>query len=340
MTRAGKLVAALAVGAIVLVVFPDFAIAEQVECPSCWRMIDEGPCRCPHCNTDLPDRVCSAEERRASPGRGTGESSKARQPSTERRRSPTKSEPRRQTQERRNETRRKQPPRPTAEAESDEPNARSVAASQGFDTPTGPSTPDRVDEPDDEVEDEFGDEIIDDLDDELDDELDDDEYEEEEEEDEGSTPLVPYRNGPAFLVGYRYFGLYDWIGEGHSHAFTIEGYPIRRYVPWLRVGLGLDVGFRQLEQHTDWIMRGFLSLGVQYPRRVTPYGSFNVGGGTAYRKRFGQGLTDGMFAVGFDVGATFGLSRTFSADLSIGYLYMSFADLGYHSPNVRVSIGW
>lgn len=87
-------------------------------------------------------------------------------------------------------------------------------------------------------------------------------------------------------------------------------------------------------------MRGFLSLGVQYPWRVTPYGSLSVGGGMAYRKRFGQGMTDGLFGLGLDVGATFNITRTFVADIGLGYMYTSFDDLDYHGFTVRVALGW
>lgn len=141
-------------------------------------------------------------------------------------------------------------------------------------------------------------------------------------------------------MGYRYYGLLDWTGEGHTHALSVEGFPLTGRFPWLRIGLGFDLGFRTLESHTDWATRFFASLGAQYPWRVSPYGSFNVGGGIMYRKRFGQNITDGMWALGFDAGATFRITRTFVGDLCLGYLYMSFNDLGYHSFTLRVSIGW
>lgn len=348
MARVGKRAVGFALGLLAIMALPTLALAEQVECPSCWQMIDEGPCRCPHCESELPDRTCPPETRSSTQRSGSQGPSKAGRSTTERRTPPSKGPPRRPPPERREEAARQQAPRSTEDSRPGEPSGRTVAASQGFGTSTpGSPTQERDDDRDEELDDELGDEVADDLDDEFDDELDyeydDDEIDEEEDEsddDEAATPVEPYSAGPAFLVGYRYFGLYDWTGEGHSHAFTIEGYPIRRFVPLLRVGLGLDVGFRELDRNTDWVMRGFVSIGIQYPRRVTPYASLNLGGGTVYRKRFGQGLTDGMFAVGFDIGATFGISRTFSADLSVGYLYMSFNDLGYHSPNVRVSLGW
>jgi len=150
---------------------------------------------------------------------------------------------------------------------------------------------------------------------------------------------VPAR-GPAFLAGYRYYGLYDWAGGGHTHALSIEGFPLATIVPWLRIGLGVDVGFRLLEAHTDWTFKGFASVGVQYPWRVTPYGSVNIGGGVAYRRRFGQSLVDGLFAVGADVGITWPATRTFAMDLGLGYLYSSFSDLSYHSFTIRVALGW
>lgn len=119
----------------------------------------------------------------------------------------------------------------------------------------------------------------------------------------------------------------------------MEGFPLSS-PRWLRIGLGFDTGFRVLEHATDWATRFFASLGIQYPWRVTPYGSVNVGGGVVYRKRFAQNITDGMWAFGADVGATFRISTTFVADLCLGYLYMSFDDLGFHSFTLRVSIGW
>jgi hypothetical protein len=149
-----------------------------------------------------------------------------------------------------------------------------------------------------------------------------------------------YRHGPYFLLGYRYFGIYDWAGEGHTSALSIEGFPLARRISWLRVGLGLDVGFRRVDPHMDWTMRGFLTLGVQYPRRITPYVATSIGGGTIYRKRFGQGMTDGLFSFNVDAGATFKISRTFAADLSLGYMYSLFNDLQFNSVTVRVAIGW
>ena len=65
-----------------------------------------------------------------------------------------------------------------------------------------------------------------------------------------------------------------------------------------------------------------------------------IGGGTVYRRRFGQGLTDGLLTVGVNAGATFRLSRTFVVDVSVGYLYLFFDDLGFHSPNIRLGLGW
>jgi hypothetical protein len=146
--------------------------------------------------------------------------------------------------------------------------------------------------------------------------------------------------GPAFLVGYRYYGLYDWSGGGHAHAVAAEGYPLVNILPWLRIGLGAELAFRPVPEHTDWTFRGFASLGAQYPWRVTPYGSVNIGGGTVYRQRFGQGLIDGLFAVGLDAGATFRVSSTFVTDLGLGYLYVTFAGLDFHSFTIRAALGW
>lgn len=146
--------------------------------------------------------------------------------------------------------------------------------------------------------------------------------------------------GPSFLVGYRYFALKDWTGEGHTHAISVEGYPMGTRYPWLRFGLGFDTGFRLLEDHTDWATRFFASIGAQYPWRVTPYLSANIGGGVMYRKRFAQNITAGMWAWGIDAGATVRFTRTFVGDLGLGYLYMAFDDLGFHSFTLRVSLGW
>jgi hypothetical protein len=132
----------------------------------------------------------------------------------------------------------------------------------------------------------------------------------------------------------------DWAGEGHAHALSIEGFPLSSYVPWLRVGIGLDIGFRVTDPHTDWEMRGFVTLGLQYPRRITPYASVSIGGGTMYQKRFGQGQTHGLLGINADAGTTFKISRTFVADLSVGYMFTMFNDLGFHSFTLRVAFGW
>ncbi len=142
------------------------------------------------------------------------------------------------------------------------------------------------------------------------------------------------------LVGYRYYGLYHWRNGGHTNGVFLEGFPAAARVPWLRLGLGLELAFRGVGDHTDWNTRGFASIGLQYPRRITPYGSVNIGGGMMYRKRFAKGIVDGLLTVGFDAGATFRLTQTFVTDLCLGYLYSRFDEVSYHSFTVRVSLGW
>lgn len=144
----------------------------------------------------------------------------------------------------------------------------------------------------------------------------------------------------SFVVGYRYLTLLDWDGDGHTHALSIEGFPMSSRYRWLRFGMGLDMGFRVYEGHTDWATWAYASIGAQYPRRISPYLTFNAGGGVMYRKRFAQNITDGMWVLGFDGGATFRISRTFVADLSIGYRHLSHADLGYNAFTLRVALGW
>lgn len=300
--RGGPLAAAarLAVALAALVAAPRPASAEAVECPTCWRVIEDGPCRCPHDDTPLPGRVCPPEpqapapeargghreggERRVRPAEAGGtQRARARQP----------------TKAKRVVVRRPAPaPQASHDREREREREESVAR-------------DRSDRSDESVPAE-----------------------------RAGRQRDPYRRGPAFIAGYRYFGVYDWVGEGNSHAFTIEGYPFGQFVEWLRIGLGLDVGFRTAEAHTDWIMNGFVSLGAQYPWRVSPYGNVQIGGGTVYRRRFGQGLTDGLLTVGVNAGATFRLSRTFVADLSVGYLFLLFDELSFHSPNIRIGLGW
>jgi hypothetical protein len=351
----------LAVVLAVAVAAPRSARAEAVECPTCWRLIDDGPCRCPHDNTPLPGRTCPPEGDAQAPAAPPGSEPPRSPPSATPDARDGQDSPRRAkrrpvegggTKARRRVKRRPGPDvaRTAPAGEQTERDATPVARREatveaGFGE--APPPPDDVGPDDDDVVD---DAVVDD-DEETNEDEDEDEDGDEERDarrgrrdepvvDEQRPPQDPYRRGPAFLVGYRYFGVYDWVGEGHSHAFTVEGYPFGQYVSWLRIGLGLDVGFRTAEQHTDWIMNGFVSLGAQYPRRVAPYGNVQIGGGTMYRRRFGQGLTDGLLTVGVNAGATFRLSRTFVADLSIGYLYLFFADLGFHSPNIRVGLGW
>jgi hypothetical protein len=337
--------ARLAVAIAALVAVPRLALAEAVECPTCWRLIEDGPCRCPFDNTPLPGRVCPPEpqtpapapearererqggERHLRPPEGGTKRAHVNQPAPAKRRvvrhvrpapqpEPTR-EPERETRV----VRRAPPPERQAPADEDvtESEPDESDESDEADVPDEPVVRRHVNrQPERTASDDQSDEPA-----------------------ASNRPQRdPYRRGPAFLAGYRYFGVYDWVGEGNSHAFTVEGYPFGQYVEWLRIGLGLDVGFRRAESHTDWIMNGFVSLGAQYPRRIAPYGNVQIGGGTMYRRRFGQGLTDGLLTVGVNAGATFRLSRTFVADVSVGYLFLYFDKLSFHSPNIRIGIGW
>jgi hypothetical protein len=152
--------------------------------------------------------------------------------------------------------------------------------------------------------------------------------------------LKEWRRGPSFVLGYRYLGLYDWLVTSHGHALSSEIYPLARRVSWLRLGLGMDIILRSWPGHDDLLLRAYGTLGVQLPRRISPFVAFNAGGGVFGGRTFGQPKWHGLYSLGVDGGSSFRITRTFTSELLVGYYYWVFGGMGYHSFTFRVALGW
>ncbi|MCB9555693.1 MAG: hypothetical protein H6707_06280 [Deltaproteobacteria bacterium] len=122
--------------------------------------------------------------------------------------------------------------------------------------------------------------------------------------------------GPRFKFAYRVFSMGRPTGRnGNFHGLAADYFFARRY---LRVAGGAEAS-SPLDGSTDLFVLGMLSVGAQYPWRVTPFVDANVGFGVRHWRMHNQGLTGFAYTIGVDVGGEYAISEGFWVSLAVGW---------------------
>jgi hypothetical protein len=110
------------------------------------------------------------------------------------------------------------------------------------------------------------------------------------------------RATPTFQFGYRRLTMRNLDDKPLDfNVVEIDLFPIS--MKWFRVGLDLELGFGQGPQsHGGWFLTSGVTVGIQYPWRVTPFADF----------RFCAGL------IGGEAGGAQGISFAYMVGLETG----------------------
>ncbi len=140
----------------------------------------------------------------------------------------------------------------------------------------------------------------------------------------------PSRQGPKVLVAYR-TAQFDCVTRPcwyHQAAFVL--YPIALSEPegasWklLRLGIGLEGGGEVTQQPEHGWQRhqhlgALLSLGIQYPWRLTPFLDFVATLGAVHRNVYNKDLFEFAFSLGVEAGVSLFLVGSFHVTGTVGW---------------------
>jgi hypothetical protein len=139
-----------------------------------------------------------------------------------------------------------------------------------------------------------------------------------------------WRYGPRFSAGYRLNKFACSVGDCWYHQFSIMAYPLAMASltnPWwrlLRFGLGIEAGGETTQKRERWWQRnqsmyGVISLGMQYPHRVTPFLDFVLTLGAIHRHIYNKDLFHFAHSVGIETGAAVFIWKHFQLGASVGW---------------------
>jgi len=124
-----------------------------------------------------------------------------------------------------------------------------------------------------------------------------------------------WRFGSRMVVGYRWSKFACSVSSCPYHSFSLMFYPVamaKAESPvWrmIRIGLGLEGGGETTQTREKWWMRNqvlaaVVSLGMQFPYRVTPFIDFVVALGAVHRNIYNKDLFHFTHSLGIEAGAT------------------------------------
>lgn len=144
-------------------------------------------------------------------------------------------------------------------------------------------------------------------------------------------PPPKYRwNGPRVQIGYRIGQFACALKPCWYHQFSIAFYPVAfsnaESMWWrvLRFGIGMEGGGettqdRKKKWQRNHHLGGLLSIGIQYPWRVTPYLDWIFTLGAIHRHVFNKDLFHFAHSVGLEVGAAVYVAGPFNLAMSVGW---------------------
>jgi hypothetical protein len=161
-----------------------------------------------------------------------------------------------------------------------------------------------------------------------------------------------------FELSYRFLMVADpYEGSLPFHLFEIGGYPYARI---FRVGFSLTAG--GAARHSAWLADLGLSVGVQYPARVTPFLDVRFAAGAIGAEIVGRKVVSYQYRPVVEGGIQVFLARAFHLTAAIGYAHPVYGgvdakaieqaiargetpkyevkDIGYDTVTARVGLGF
>lgn len=140
----------------------------------------------------------------------------------------------------------------------------------------------------------------------------------------------PRFHGPRFQVGYRLSQFACAVEPCWYHQFSLMFYPIafakpeRLWLRMMRIGLGMEAGGETTQKRDRKLQRNHhmaaqISLGIQYPWRVTPYLDWVLTLGSIHRNIYNKDAFIFAFSSGLDVGGSVFIVGPLNAGLSLGW---------------------
>ena len=139
-----------------------------------------------------------------------------------------------------------------------------------------------------------------------------------------------WRYGSRMNLSYRWGKFACSVSSCAYHQFSLMFYPVAMAAPsspyWrmLRLGIGVEGGGETTQKRERWWQRnqtlaGVLSLGVQFPYRVTPFFDFIVTMGALHRNIYNKDLFHFTHSVGLEAGVTVFAASWFGVTASLGW---------------------
>ncbi len=140
----------------------------------------------------------------------------------------------------------------------------------------------------------------------------------------------PTSQGPGLFLGYRLASFLCQVRACWFHQGVVMVYPLALLEPeslegkLLRFGIGLEGGMeKSLDPDKSWQHHqhaaGLLSMGLQYPWRVTPFLDFVVGLGVLHRNLYNKDFFDFAYSFGLDLGTSIFVVGRFHVTASVGW---------------------
>jgi hypothetical protein len=123
---------------------------------------------------------------------------------------------------------------------------------------------------------------------------------------------------PRFKLAYRYLSVASLTGGTEPlHAAALDFYPVSNLV---RLGIGTEVGFSG-DSYGTWFLTEGLSLGVQWPARVTPFVDGRFVAGLVGANVLGHQVVSYIYAGGIDGGIEVYYLRRFFVTVAVGWVH-------------------
>lgn len=164
-----------------------------------------------------------------------------------------------------------------------------------------------------------------------------------------------WRYGSRLNLAYRWGKFACATSSCPYHQFSLVIYPMAMAAPkgpfWrmVRLGVGLEAGGETTQSREKWWQRnqtiaGVLSLGLQYPYRVTPFVDFIVTLGAIHRNIYNKDLFHFAHSVGIEAGVTVFAASWFGVTASLGWrrwvIKVDPKDLYYDTLTFSTGIGF
>ena len=152
-----------------------------------------------------------------------------------------------------------------------------------------------------------------------------------------NTRILNHMGAPLASLGFRVFWMAEGNDSGPVGAAEVEVNLVRYR---LRAGVSTLLGLRDLESRNELIFLGNMSIGIQSPKRFSPYIVAKGGIGMSKTERF---YTDQLYllsSLGAEVGVDAWVTRWIAVTPGMGYMRCTADNAYWHSFTGKISIGF